>query len=130
MPVRKSQMDPLLSDDLVKHWLLNTTIEFPRSLRHILPIVAGLSLNAKPIPGCDAERYAQALYELFGAGMLLFHSEDPEDDPHSIKGISAILRRFLNYRFEPPQVLLAREQRESDPLGDRLFTPKVYFELT
>jgi hypothetical protein len=48
-------MEQLPRENLVKHWLLNTAIDFRRPLLHILPKVRGLTLNAFEVPGCLAE---------------------------------------------------------------------------
>ena len=123
-------MNPLSRSDLIKHWLLDTAVSFPRSLIHILPVVRGLTLNAIEIPGCDAEDYALALGELFGAGMLRFRSEDSEDDTESPDGVTAILSRFLCYTFEPPEVIQARGERISDEARQQRNVPTVRYSLT
>lgn len=115
-------------EDLIKHWLLNTAIEFPRSLLHILPGIRGLTLNAKEVPGCDPEGYAQGLGELFRSGHIVFTSANPEDDVHSALGVDSVLNRFLGYPME-----VTAEQhvtKKPQPVRPHLKIPKVQFSLT
>src|SRR5580704_8546512 len=98
-------------EDLIKHWLLNTAINFPRPLLHVLPKVRGITLNAIEVPGCLAEDYAKGLHDLYQSGHISFTSEDPQDDVQSVFGIAAILSRFEGYSIEPPEERHARGDR-------------------
>jgi hypothetical protein len=57
-------MDSSLAEEVIKHWLLNTAVEFGVPLTHIFPEV-GQALNVKPVPGCGSEGYARGLAEWF-----------------------------------------------------------------
>ena len=78
---------------IVRHWLLNTVIEFGVSLTCIFP-EPGRGLNAKPIPKCDSEDYAEGLLELFDSKQIIFSSRVADDDTRSRSGVVRILDRF------------------------------------
>lgn len=120
-------MTQLSREDLIKHWLLNTAIEFCRPLLHVLPFVRG-TLNAKEIPFCRPEDYAHGLLELFRSGELLFTSENSEDDVHSLSGVEAILRRFVEYPVDlvPERYVTKMPQ----PPRPTFKVPRVEFGLT
>lgn len=123
-------MNKLSREDLIKHWLLNTTINFGCSLLHILPTVRGISLNAKPVPRCIPEDYAKALRELYVSGHIQFSSEDSRDDVQSVEGVNRILSRFLGYSIEPPEGRYARGERTIPPSAQTPKVPIVRFDLT
>jgi hypothetical protein len=120
-------MEKLAREDLIKHWLLNTAIDFPRPLIHVLPKVQALTLNAREVSGCAPEGYAQRLRELYLSGNILFTSEDPTDDARNVSGVDAILDRFLGCSYEPPDVRDARGKRQADPRAPKI--PRVLFSL-
>ncbi|SRR6266699_6119684 len=67
------------SDDVIKHWLLNTAVEFGVPRTCILrPVSQGL--NVRPIPGCSHDDYARGLAEIFDSGLITFSSELREDE--------------------------------------------------
>lgn len=114
--------------DLIKHWLLNTAIEFPRPLIHVLPGVRGLTLNAKEVPGCVPDDYANGLRELHRSGHIVFTSENPEDDVQTESGVKTILTRFLRY---PIEVAAERDvTKKPQPTRPIVRIPKVQFALT
>lgn len=115
-------MEQLFREDLIKHWLLNTAIDFPRPLLHVLPVVRGITLNAKEIPGRAPGDYAHALQELYLSGHVQWTSEDRIDDIRSISRVDAILDRFLRYPF------YARGERQVGPREPKI--PRVEFALT
>ena len=121
-------MTPLSREDLIKHWLLNTAINFPRPLLHVLPRARGITLNAIEVPGCLAEDYAIGLSDLYQSGHICFTSEDPEDDVRSVFGIAAILGRFMGYSIEMPEERYAHRDRRADPQAAMI--PRVQFALT
>jgi hypothetical protein len=79
---------------LVEHWLLNTAIEFPRSINLILPHVAVESLNVKPVPGCGAADYAKSIADLFSAGLIRIDSDLPAHDFTDREGILRVLEEI------------------------------------
>lgn len=83
----------LSQPEIVRHWLLNTAIEFGVPLTCIFP-EPGHSLNVKPIPKCDSDDYAKALLELFDSGQVVFSSKVPYDETECTDGIARILERF------------------------------------
>lgn len=89
-----------------------------------------MSLNARPVPGCSPEDYAQALRELYIARHILFSSENPHDDVESVHGVDGLLSRFLGYSIEPPEERFARGERTIPPGGQTINVPIVWFELT
>lgn len=121
-------MTQLSREDLIKYWLLNTAIKFPRALLHIFPKSRGMTLNAPNIPGCTPEDCASGLISLFELGNVTFSSEDPRDDVATKPGLQAILERFLACKAELPEDRYAREKRRIDPLGPRMAC--VEFTLT
>src|SRR3954464_8858827 len=86
-------MDSSLADEVIKHWLLNTAVEFGVPLTHIFPEVSQ-ALNVEPVPGCCSEGYARGLVELFDSGMIALSSEVEGDDTRSRTGVLQILDRF------------------------------------
>lgn len=121
-------MTQLSREDLIKHWLLNTAIEFHRPLLHLLPKTRGMTLNAPDVPGCTPQDYAAGLMSLFQLGYVNFSSEDPRDDVNSKLGVQTTLERFLAYQLELPEERYAREKQRIDPLGPRV--ARVEFALT
>lgn len=121
-------MTQLSREDLIKFWLLNTAIKFPRPLLHILPKTRGMTLNSPNIPGCTPQNYADGLLSLFQRGHITFSSEDPRDEVNDKLGVQAVLERFLAYQLEPPEERYAREKRRIDPFGPRI--ARVEFALT
>lgn len=79
--------------EIVRHWLLNTAIEFGVPLTCIFPR-AGRGLNVKPVPKCDSETYANGLLELFDSWQITFSSEESDDDIHTRNGVARMLDRF------------------------------------
>jgi hypothetical protein len=90
---RMGAMASSLTDKVIKHWLLNTAVEFGVPLTHIFPEVSQ-ALNVKPVPGCGSEGYASGLVELFDSGMIALSSEVEGDDTRSRTGVLQILERF------------------------------------
>jgi hypothetical protein len=121
-------MEQLSRKNLIKHWLLDTAIDFPRPLLHVLPVVRGMILNAKEIPGCTAEDYSHGLRELYVSRHIFFTSEDARDDTQKLSGVEAILGRFLSYCDEPPDERHASRERRADPRDPKI--PRVEFALT
>ena len=121
-------MTQLSRENLIKHWLLNTTIDFRRPLLHVLPLLRGDTLNAKEIPGCHPEDYAAGLRELFRSGHLVFTSENAEDDVQSLSGVDAILKRFVQYPIElVPERHITKTPHPPQP---SINFPRVEFALT
>jgi hypothetical protein len=118
----------LSHEDLIKHWLLNSAVVFPRPLLHVLPVLRGITLNAKEIPDCRPEDYARGLLELFRSGHLVFTSKNTEDDVQSSGGVDAILKRFLSYPVE--LVPERRVTKKAQPPRPTLKVPRVEFALT
>jgi hypothetical protein len=122
------KMEKLSLGNLVNHWLLNTAIDFPRPLLHILPKVRDMTLNAKRVPGCLPDDYVKGLGDLYLSGHILFSSEDPRDDVKSASGVAPILTRFRDYSIEPPEERYARGERKVDPRDPKI--PRVELALT
>jgi len=119
----------LPSDEVTRHWLLNTAIEFGVPFTYLFPDISQ-ALNVKPIPGLSSEDYARALIELFNSGMITLSSEFPEDEVTTRSGISRILDRFLAL---PKDYQRRRYLRPGDPSSltiDRNPAMQVDFKLT
>jgi hypothetical protein len=117
------------ADMMVKHWLLNLTVESPVWLSQIFPLVDSEGLNVKPVPGCHAADYANGLIELFDSDMILFSSEVPGDEVQSRSGIRLILARFLKRASDDPEL---NQQGHLRPVHERNRLPdmQVSFKLT
>jgi hypothetical protein len=111
---------PVPDRKIVEHWLLNTAIDFPRSINLILPHVAVESLNVKPVPGCGANDYAESIADLFAAGMIRIESDIPADD---FKEREGLLRVLENIQQMGRPAIVRSAQRET-------LKRKFYFELT
>src|SRR5205823_5463953 len=78
--------------DLIDHWLLNLAVHYPIRLGRLfsfltactkaLPTVEAEAFNAKPVPHCSSEEYANALIRLFDSGMIELAFEVTEHDIH------------------------------------------------
>jgi hypothetical protein len=115
-------------DSLTNFWLLNTAIEFPRSLGYIFPSIQGLALNMPQIPGCEPEDYARSLIDLFESGFVIFRSDFQEDDVINSSGVSRIIERYVQLPESEASVKFLR----SSPSGQHASAPrkKVTFQLT
>src|SRR6266849_2582850 len=117
------------ADEVIRHWLLNTAVEFGVPLTCLFPEISQ-GLNVKPIPGCSSEDYAGGLIELFNSSMITLSSEFPEDDVTTRAGVSRIFDHFLAL---PEDYKRIRHLRPSDPGSltiDRNPAMQVDFKLT
>ena len=116
-------------DMLVNHWLLNLAIEYPVWLASVFPVVDTEGLNAKSVPGCSSEIYADNLLALFDAGLIKFTSEVPGDDAATEQGIRQILSRFVSLSIPASS---PKRNVDSPPLynRNRLLGIGVTFEVT
>ena len=114
--------------EIIRHWLLNTVVEFGVPLTSIFP-VAGHGLNVKPIPSCTSDDYAKGLLELFDSDLITFSSKVPGDATGSREGILRILDRFRSLSKDDP---LLRGTHGLLPTHQliKLGGKQVYFELT
>jgi len=81
-------------DDVIKHWLLNTAVEFGVPLHCVLrPVTQGS--NVRRIPGCNSTDYARGLAELSDSGLIKFSSELQADETTTWAGVTRILGRYL-----------------------------------
>jgi len=127
-PVTTSIPNPTI-DKLMRHWLLDIAVEFPRSLVLLFPFVEGEALNAKTIHGQQPESYAKGLINLFENGLIRFSSDVPGDEVQTSAGVERLLERFV--RLSKDDSLLRREgQLLSTYQRRHIKELQVSFELT
>ncbi len=128
LPAEMTESPILSFSEIIRHWLLNTVVEFGVPLTSVFP-VAGHGLNVKPIPGCTSDDYAKALLELFDSGLVRFSSRGPGSVTGNRDGILRILDRCRvlskDDLFLRANHRLLTTHRLSKALG-----MQVYFELT
>jgi len=113
---------------VVQNWLLNLAVETPCSLGTIFPSVEGEYLNVKEIPGCNSDKYAESLLELFEAGLIALKSDFPEDNVCGKLGAAQIIERFVLLAKDAREIRYVCRKMKSDSVRP---TPKrVRFELT
>lgn len=119
-------------NEIAKHWLLTSAIDFPRGLGYFFRKVHELALNMREVPGCAPAGYAAALRDLFDLGMIEFSSALQEDDVKTRTGVSNVLDRFLTFSRENPDHRLIRRVGEAPALGPCADRPdlNVKFRLT
>lgn len=116
-------------DKLMRHWLLDIAVEFPRCLVLLFPFVEGEALNAKTIHGQRPESYAKGLIELFEGGLIRFSSDVPGDEVRTLAGVKRILERFVG--LSKDDSILRRERQFLSSYQRRHIKElQVSFELT
>ncbi len=114
--------------ETIRHWLLNTAVEFGVPLTHLFPEVSQ-ALNVKPVPDCGSEAYASGLMELFDLGMITFSSVMEGNDTENRAGVLKILERFRTLSKDDPALRCDGRLLKSYELR-QLPGMQVYFELT
>lgn len=116
-------------DKLLRHWLLDVAVEFPRNLCLLFPFVDGEALNAKTIHGHQPKSYSRALLDMFEEGLIRFSSDVQGDDVQASVGVARVLERFLGLSKDDSQL---RRGGRFLPAYQRCHIKElqVYFELT
>lgn len=114
---------------LLKQWLLDIAIEFPRPLVMLFPTVQGAALNVKEIPSQRAENYFNAFLGMFEEDLIRFNSDFPGDDLRTATGVATVLSRFQGLSEDDPRICRGgRLLRVSERLRSKELS--VSFELT
>lgn len=114
---------------IVEHWILNLAIEGTRKLSDFLPVVKGMYLNVRDVPGCGANEYAEALLRLFDAGMLRLYfdiSQEEQIEPDR-RSIEAVIARRLQL---PPTSRMSVRKGSRPPRAITVAEPDLLMELT
>jgi hypothetical protein len=90
-----------VAQGIVRHWLLNTAIEFPRKLSDLLPVVCGLRLNVLDVPGATPEDYASAVLALFDSGSIRMYF-DGDTEGSKTEACRSIVELVLQRRLATP----------------------------
>lgn len=98
-------MKNLSCSEVLRHWVLNTAIQFQVRLTDLFPEVNSQGLNVRPVPGCGAEQYANALIELSDSDLITFSSQVEGDDTSNRSGILLMIERFRHLQKNDPALL-------------------------
>lgn len=120
----------LSSSEVLRHWMLNTAIDFEVRLTDFFPELNSQGLNVRPVPGCRSEQYANALIELFDSDLISFSSQVEGDDTRSRNGILRMIERFRNLRKTDPSLLSDNGRLLKSYQLCRLPGMQVSFKLT
>lgn len=103
----------MANEELIRHWLLNIAIEFPRALDLLFPSIDAEALNVREIPGAEPRDYASCLADLADDRLIGFASTVPGYDLGSASGISEVLARSLRGEDRSAARRLRRDRRGS-----------------
>lgn len=121
-----------IKEEVIRHWLLDLSVDLRLPLKLVLPRVESESLNVKPIPHCLPEDYAKGFLKLIEEGAISLSSAHPGDNVETVAGVRDIIDRFLGL---PPDYSAVRRLHRADlndPVVRRLPRSdlEVTFELT